>query len=157
MRQILSLVRLPVPPLRQARHSQCSIGADNESTVIKGIEHTAIAAADVAALADWYVSVLGFDVPYRSANAIFVRAADGTMIEIIQAEGSADDRTLKSPGLRHLALTVDDFDAAYTALKAAGVRFVAEPLESKGNRVVFFTDPEGNYLHLLYRAKPLGA
>ena len=125
--------------------------------MIKGIEHTAIAAADVAALADWYVAVLGFDVPYRSSNAVFVRAADGTMIEIIQAEGGAGDRSLKAPGLRHLALTVEDFDAAYAKLQAAGVNFVSDPLESKGNRVVFFTDPEGNYLHLLHRAKPLGA
>ena len=35
------------------------------------------------------------------------------------------------------------------------VNFVSEPMESKGNRVVFFTDLEGNYLHLLHRAEPM--
>jgi glyoxylase I family protein len=123
--------------------------------MIKGIEHTAIAAANAAELADWYVNTLGFTVPYRSANAVFVKAPDGTMIEIIHSEGDRPANTMKSPGLRHLALTVTDFDAVYAGLKEKGVTFVTEPQESKGNRTVFFTDPEGNYLHLLQRAQPL--
>jgi glyoxylase I family protein len=123
--------------------------------VIKGIEHTAIAAADAARLADWYVNVLGFTVNYRSANAIFVKAADGTMIEIINAEGERGSQSMKTPGIRHLAIAVSDFDRVYASLKDKNVNFVTEPQESKGNKVVFFTDPEGNYLHLLERATPL--
>ena len=123
--------------------------------VIQGIEHTAIAAADAATLADWYVDVLGFVVNYRSANAIFVKAPNGSMIEIIHSEGDRPAQTMKTPGLRHLALTVTDFDSAYERLKKKNVSFLGEPQESKGNRTLFFTDPEGNILHLLYRATPL--
>jgi extradiol dioxygenase family protein len=53
-------------------------------------------------------------------------------------------------------LTVTDFDAAYEQLQNKKVSFLSQPQESKGNRTVFFTDPEGNILHLLYRATPLG-
>jgi catechol 2,3-dioxygenase-like lactoylglutathione lyase family enzyme len=123
--------------------------------VIKGIEHTAIASADIAALADWYVRTLGFRINYSSANATFVKAPDGTMIEIIRAEGERGSQSLKTPGIRHLALAVDDFEAVYADLRAKGVSFAGEPQESKGNKVVFFTDPEGNYLHLLQRGTPL--
>jgi glyoxylase I family protein len=123
--------------------------------VIQGIEHTAIAAADAASLAGWYVDVLGFTEVYRSPNAIFVRTVNGTMIEIINAEGSRSEAGMKTPGIRHLALAVADFDAAYAQLQAKNVSFVGEPQNSKGNRTVFFTDPEGNLLHLLYRATPL--
>lgn len=123
--------------------------------MIRGIEHTAIAARDVAALADWYVAVLGFTIVYKSANAIFVRAEDGTMIEIIHADEDRGAQTMKTQGIRHLALTVTDFDAAHAELQKHNVNFVSEPAESKGNRTVFFTDPEGNYLHLLYRPAPL--
>jgi catechol 2,3-dioxygenase-like lactoylglutathione lyase family enzyme len=107
------------------------------------------------ALADWYVSTLGFMINYESANAVFVKAPDGSMIEIIRSEGDRGTQTMKTPGIRHLALAVDDFESAYADLQAKNVRFVSEPLESKGNKVVFFADPEGNYLHLLYRAAPL--
>ena len=123
--------------------------------MIQGIEHTAIAAADAASLAGWYVDVLGFTEVYRSPNAIFVRTVNGTMIEIINAEGSRSESGMKTPGIRHLALAVADFDAAYAQLQAKNVSFVGEPQNSKGNRTVFFTDPEGNLLHLLYRATPL--
>jgi catechol 2,3-dioxygenase-like lactoylglutathione lyase family enzyme len=123
--------------------------------MIRGIEHTAIAASDMQALADWYVATLGFVINYQSANAIFVKAPDGTMIEIIRADGDRAGQTLKTPGIRHLALAVDDFESAYAALQTKSVQFISEPLESKGNKVVFFADPEGNYLHLLYRATPL--
>jgi catechol 2,3-dioxygenase-like lactoylglutathione lyase family enzyme len=123
--------------------------------VIKGIEHAAIAAVNAAALADWYVSVLGWTINYKSSNAIFVKSADGSMIEIIHAEGDRGEQTLKTAGLRHLALAVDDFDKVYADLKAKNVQFVSEPQESRGNKVVFFTDAEGNYLHLIQRAAPL--
>ena len=123
--------------------------------MIIGIEHTAIAAADIAALADWYVDMLGFEINYKSANAIFVRAENGTMLELIHSEGERPEATMKTPGIRHLALTVEDFDTAFVRLKARGVHFITDPMESKGNRVVFFTDPEGNILHLLQRETPL--
>lgn len=123
--------------------------------MIQGIEHSAIASPDPAALAQWYVDTLGFVINYRGSTAFFVKAPNGTMIEIIPAEGDRGPNTLKSPGLRHLALTVADFENAYATLKRKNVTFLSEPQESKGNKVVFFTDPEGNILHLLQRATPL--
>jgi glyoxylase I family protein len=123
--------------------------------MIRGIEHTAIATPDPAALAQWYVDTLGFVINYRGSTAVFVKAPNGSMIEFIPAEGDRGPNTLKSPGLRHLALIVDDFEAQYARLQRKGVHFIGEPSESKGNKVVFFTDPEGNILHLLQRATPL--
>lgn len=123
--------------------------------MIQGIEHTAIATPDPAALAQWYVDTLGFTVNYRGSTAVFVKAPNGTMIEFIPAEGDRGPNTMKSPGLRHLALTVDDFEAQYARLRQSGVNFIDEPKESKGAKVVFFTDPEGNILHLLQRSVPL--
>lgn len=122
---------------------------------MKGIEHTAIASHDPQRLAQWYVETLGFVINYNSGRTVFIKAPNGTMIEIITAEGEAAPQTMKSPGLRHLALTVDDFDSAYRKLQAAGVEFVGEPSETKGTRLVFFKDPDGNFLHLIQRAEPL--
>lgn len=123
--------------------------------MILGIEHTAIASPDPQKLAQFYVEVLGFVINYNSGRTVFVKAPDGSMIEIITAEGERAPQTLKDPGLRHLAIAVGDFEAAYRRLQAAGVEFVGEPSQSKGTRVVFFRDPDGNFLHLIQRAEPL--
>lgn len=123
--------------------------------MITGLEHTAIASPDHRALAGWYVQTLGFVINYQSANTTFVKAQNGYMIEIIGAEGDRPAAGTKTPGLRHLAVAVSDFDPVYADLKARGVTFLTEPVESKGNKVVFFTDPEGNILHLLQRQTPL--
>ncbi len=123
--------------------------------MIHGIEHAAIAAQDVERLAAFYVETLGFKINYRGKTAIFVKAGDGSMIEIIPADGESAEPTVKTPGLRHLALTVTDFEAECERLTAAGVAFLEPPLIKGGNKVVFFRDPDGNILHLLERSQPL--
>jgi catechol 2,3-dioxygenase-like lactoylglutathione lyase family enzyme len=120
--------------------------------MVQGIEHAAIASVDPQKLAAWYVDTLGFTISYNSGRTVFVKAPDGSLIEIITAEGERAPQTMKQPGLRHLALTVDRFDEDYARLRAAGVAFQGEPLDSKGVKVVFFSDPEGNYLHLIQRS-----
>ncbi|HMC61592.1 MAG TPA: VOC family protein [Candidatus Solibacter sp.] len=126
--------------------------------MVTGIEHTAIASPDPHRLADWYVEHLNFAINYRSPNskAVFVKAADGTMLEIIESNAALrPPPDMKAPGLRHLAIAVTDFDAMYQRLKSSGVGFLTEPEKKGGNSLAFFTDPDGNILHLLHREKPL--
>jgi glyoxylase I family protein len=127
--------------------------------MVKGIEHAAIASPDPERLARWYVDHLGFAINYQSktSRTVFVKTPDGSMIEIIEASGpAAGVAPMNAPGLRHLALTVDDFPAACTRLRELGVAFLTEPATKGGNSTVFFADPDGNILHLLHREKPLG-
>ena len=124
--------------------------------MIQGIEHVAIASADPQKLAAWYVATLGFTINYNSGRTVFVKAPNGSMIEIITAEGDRAAQTMKLPGLRHLALVVDDFEEDYARLLSAGIAFQSEPQDAKGVKTVFFEDPEGNYLHLIQRQTPLG-
>ncbi len=123
--------------------------------MITGIEHTAILSTRPKELAAWYIDILGFKTCYESGSTVMVRAQNGYILEITTGEGEPPVNTLKTTGIRHLAIAVADFDAAHQSLKDKNVNFVSEPLEVKGNRVVFFTDPEGNFLHLLYRPAPL--
>jgi glyoxylase I family protein len=123
--------------------------------MFKGLEHTGIASPNPRRLAQWYVDHLDFVVNFEYDGNYFVKAADGTMLEIIPSEGDWIAQAMKSPGLRHLAISVDDFDAAYDRLSKAGVQFVTQPVNVKGNRLVFFADGDGNLLHLVQREKPL--
>jgi glyoxylase I family protein len=124
-----------------------------------GLEHTAIASFNPARLADWYVQHLGFHINYEYGGNYFVKALNGSMIEIIPSEGpsqgDAEAPKLKDPGIRHLAIAVEDFDAAHRHLREHAVHFLTEPFENQGNRLIFFADLDGNILHLIHRKNPL--
>jgi glyoxylase I family protein len=123
--------------------------------MFKGMEHTALATPNPQRLAQWYVDHLDFAINFVYDGNYFVKAANGTMLEIIPSEGDRTEQKMKSPGIRHLAILVDDFDGDYEKLKKKGVEFVTQPANVKGNRLVFFSDCDGNLLHLVQRETPL--
>ena len=123
--------------------------------MFQGLEHTAIASPEPKRLAEWYAAHLGFRINYEYAGNFFVRAPNGSMLEIIPAEGPRAVNEMRTPGIRHLAIAVDDFDAAHAQLKTLAVTFLGEPYTTQGNRLVFFSDPDGNILHLIERPVPL--
>ena len=106
-------------------------------------------------LAQWYADNLEFRINFEYDGNYFVRAANGSMLEIIPSEGPRANQNMRDPGIRHLAIEVSDFDAAHSALQSRGVSFVGQPYVNQGNRLVFFTDCDGNLLHLIQREKPL--
>ena len=120
-----------------------------------GLEHTAIASPSPAKLAQWYVDHLGFRINFEYDGNYFVRAANGAMLEIIPSEGARAEQKMRDEGIRHLAIEVSDFDAAHAALKAQNVNFTGQPYVNQGNRLVFFTDCDGNFVHLIQRPQPL--
>lgn len=123
--------------------------------MFNGIEHFAIASEDPKGLAGWYTSSLEFRLVFEYGGNYFVQAKNGVVIEIIPAEGARGQNGMKTPGMRHIAISVDNFDTAYEHLKARGIAFAGEPYTNQGNRLVFFKDPDGNLLHLIERERPL--
>ena len=127
--------------------------------MFKGMEHTALASPNPEVLANWYVANLDFHINFSYAGNFFVKAPNGSMLEIIPSEGerAAENKpdSMKSPGIRHLAIAVDNFDEAYALLKERKVSFTGAPFTNQGNRLVFFTDADGNLLHLIERETPL--
>jgi glyoxylase I family protein len=125
-----------------------------------GVEHVAIASLNPGGLAQWYVEHLAFRTVARTGGAYFVKAPNGVVLEIINAKGErtepATDGGMYDRGLRHMAIAVSDFDGALASLRGRGVNFLGEPYASpQGNRLVFFTDCEGNILHLIQRVEAL--
>jgi len=121
-----------------------------------GVEHLAIASPRPATLAQWYVDTLAFRHITEYDGNYFIKASNGAVVEIIPARGGRSAQQMYDPGLRHMAISVTDLDAAYSSLRNRGVSFLGEPYATpQGNRVVFFTDCEGNIVHLIQRIKPL--
>lgn len=123
--------------------------------MILGIEHTAICAQDTKALTDWYVKVFGMSVVYDNGKGTyFVKAHDGSMIEIFPAETEIAPTDKANWGLRHIALSVSDdgFDALVEKLREEKVEVVVDvSVSESGVRTFLFRDIEGNLFHLIYR------
>lgn len=126
--------------------------------MFQGVEHLAIASPDPQKLANWYVKHLGFHINFAYAGNWFVKGPNGSIIEIIPAEGTMPAQVMadnKRPGIRHIAIAVSDFAAAHEHLKSLDVTFLGEPFDLGTNRLLFFNDGDGNLVHLIHREKPL--
>ena len=87
----------------------------------------------------------------------FIAFSDKSMIEICKNEDVANVPTeMTAPGLRHIALNVDDFEATVASIRATGVEILTEPVTlPNGVSTMFFRDIEGNIRHLISRKTPL--
>ena len=118
--------------------------------------HIAISSPDPGALAQWYVDHLGFYINHAYMGNFFVKAPNGVILEFIPSKGEPRaEQAMTTPGLRHMAVSVEDFDAAREHLRSIGVKLVGEPFMVGDNRLAYFADADGNLLHLIKRKTPL--
>lgn len=117
----------------------------------RSTHHIALFTSRFEALREFYTTVLGFPVvgAIRGHEIVFVDCGS-TAIELVgYAEGAVPS---SHAGWTHLALEVDDIDAAYAELAAAGVPFhhtpTSYPEDEPQFRIAFFRDPDGNELEL---------
>ena len=128
--------------------------------MVTGIEHIGICAKDTVALKDWYMKVFGEKIVYdngKNPPTFFVALADNSMLEVYPAmkEGTgAQDGNIVS-GIRHISISVDDFENDVQRFIDAGAEVVFPASEKNGVSTFFFRDPEGNIFHFIKREKPL--
>ncbi len=124
--------------------------------ILQGTHHTAIICSDYPVSRYFYTSVLGLKViaenyrPLRDSWKLDLGLPDGTRIELFSFPAPpARPSRPEACGLRHLAFSVTDLDAAIDALAAHGCD--AEPIrvdEYTGKRFTFIADPDGLPLEL---------
>ena len=125
------------------------------------LEHMAIVVDDYDAAIAFYVDVLGFELAEdspaqtndgRPKRWVVVRPPGArTGLLLAQADGAEQAAVVgrQFAGRVGLFLRVDDFDAAYARMRAAGVRFHGQPRAEPYGRVVVFEDVAGNRWDLL--------
>ena len=130
-------------------------------------DHVGVNVGSLDGMRDWYVGALGLEVEFEFALDAFefsgamLRSPEGWRVELLHRIGNnagiAVDRPMDAAltrGLGHLALTVDDLEATYQRLLAAGAATRMPPSQSPepGVRIAFVADPEGNLIELLDRS-----
>jgi glyoxylase I family protein len=123
--------------------------------MFRAIHHVAIIASDYAASKAFYTEVLGLPViaeayrPDRQSWKLDLRLGDAQVELFSFPDPPKRVSRPEACGLRHLALAVDNLDAAVAHLTARGV--ASEPVrvdEYTGRRFTFFADPDGLPLEL---------
>jgi catechol 2,3-dioxygenase-like lactoylglutathione lyase family enzyme len=116
---------------------------------------------DYDAAIDFFVAVLGFELTAddpaqttdgRAKRWVVVRppgAATGLLLARADGPDQAAVAGQQVAGRVGFFLEVDDFDATYARLSAAGVRFARPPRSEPYGRVAVFLDIAGNKWDLL--------
>jgi catechol 2,3-dioxygenase-like lactoylglutathione lyase family enzyme len=130
------------------------------------LEHVAIVVDDYDEAIAFFVGALGFELVKdspaltndgRPKRWVVVRppgARTGVLIARADGDEQAAAVGQQFAGRVGLFLRVDDFDAAYERMRAAGVEFVGEPRSEPYGRVVVFVDVAGNRWDLLDTVGP---
>jgi catechol 2,3-dioxygenase-like lactoylglutathione lyase family enzyme len=125
------------------------------------LEQVALIVNDYDEAIAYFVDVLGFELVEdspaltndgRPKRWVVVRPPGAaTALLLAQADGERQARAVGAQfaGRVGLFLRVDDFEAAYGRMRAAGVEFVGEPRQEPYGRVAVFVDVAGNRWDLL--------
>lgn len=126
---------------------------------MKRIDHVGIAIADVAAAKKLYEDLLGLKltreevVSDQGVRTYFYPIA-GVKLELL--ESTTPDGPIarhlekRGPGMQHLAIEVDDIEAAIAELKAKGVRMLDDvPRKGVENTRIAFVHPRDTHGVLL--------
>jgi catechol 2,3-dioxygenase-like lactoylglutathione lyase family enzyme len=125
------------------------------------LEQVALIVDDYDRAIAFFVGVLGFDLVEDSTSLtndgrpkrwVVVRPPGAeTALLLAQADGERQAQAVgdQFAGRVGLFLRVDDFEAAYDRMRAAGVEFAGEPRDEPYGRVVVFVDVSGNRWDLL--------
>ena len=108
---------------------------------VQGIAFVGVPVADMKRARAFYEGVLGLQVAEEMGNGEWIEyEAGGDTIAIAKA----NEQFMPSDQGISFALEVEDFDAAFTKLKNAGIPFALEPFESSVCHVAVVHDPDGN-------------
>ena len=77
----------------------------------------------------------------------------GFELKLIETENPPEPKIFpvnEIAGFRYITLHIEDFDKTYNDLLSKGVTFLSKPFKiQSGVKIVFFKDPDGNYLELM--------
>ena len=129
------------------------MSATEAPAIVTGVDFVSVPTQDLDRAVEFYGTTLGLPRSMYKPERNFAEFETGTVtLSVVNPErmGIGDFR----PNANHLALHVEDVEAARGELEAAGVTFQAPTMDSGVCHMAFFTDPDGNMLMLHHRYAP---
>ena len=117
---------------------------------IRNIAFVGIPVTDLSRARKFYEQVLGLAVSEQMMDGKWIEYAVGDNTLAIANVGGEWKPSDQGTGA---ALEVEDFDEAINQLRNEGVRFAAEPFETRCCHMAVVQDPDGNKL-IIHKLKP---
>jgi catechol 2,3-dioxygenase-like lactoylglutathione lyase family enzyme len=115
----------------------------------KGIRHLALKVNNLPEMQNFYVDIMGFEIEWQPdpQNLYITSGSDNLALHQVA-------ESITPGALDHLGILVekpDDVDAWANYLKSQGVKLKTEPRTHRdGARSIYFNDPGGNTIQLIY-------
>jgi catechol 2,3-dioxygenase-like lactoylglutathione lyase family enzyme len=139
--------------------------------MIRGIHHTAVSCADLERSIAFYRDLLGFETVLdyawpegtadmnrthqleQTSGRVLLLKLGNSMLELFEYTTPLpslrdESRRLCDHGITHFCLDVDDLDAEYERLRAAGMEFHCSPVDYGTVKCTYGRDPDGNVIEL---------
>lgn len=115
--------------------------------------HVCLNVADADTTAAWYKSELGFEDSWEftttDGETRNVYVADGNGLELQLSDTDGEDDVEAGTAWDHLAVKVDDVDAAFERIDNHGVVQPPADNDPAGARTAFIEDPDGHVVELV--------
>ena len=120
-------------------------GASAQRPPIVGVAHIALETDDLAAARKFYGAGLGFEEPFKVANAVFFKVNDHQYIKV-----SPDLKSETQDRLSHIAFETTDIRKLrdYLASRAVSVPAELKP-DPDGNLTMMLDDPDGHHVEFV--------
>jgi len=122
--------------------------------VITGVDFLSVPTRDLDVAVEFYGTTLGLPCSVCLKDRNYAEFETGNLTLSVMVP---DKMGIEHHALRHVALHVDDMQAARASLEARGVAFHGDTLDTGVCHMAFFSDPDGNQLMLHHRYAPRAA
>ncbi len=126
-----------------------------------GIRHLALRVRDIQRAMDFYAGVLGMTVDWQPDDLNVYLTSGSDNLALHGCERVERQAPEPGPGLDHfgfLVATPEEVDEWALYLAARGVSLLQPPKTHRdGSRSIYFSDPDGNVIQLLFLARTSGA
>ena len=122
---------------------------------VRSVHHIGLVTGQFERMRRFYIELLGLPVSggFPDHQIVFLHAGS-TRVELLGSD--VRPRGQARGGWHHLALAVDDVDAAFSELSAQGAQISSPPEdfppEAPEFRIAFLRDPDGNLIELIQRS-----
>ena len=123
------------------------------ASIVKGVDFVSLPTQDLERASSFYAGTLGLERSVYRPEIGFAEFETGTVtLSVVNPEkmGIGDF----APNPNHLALQVEDVEAARATLEQRGVTFMSDIFDTGVCHMSFFADPDGNMLMLHHRYEP---